>query len=136
MEPFPVAEYIETANRDRWLAIQIETLSAVEQVEEIAAVEGVDLLFIGPGGSLGQFGGPRRHAQSEVCRSPGAGWPGSPKKLESPGERSVPPWNTPGNVAISGCQLFSLLGDTTAVFVLASPLWKKRLQNFLSKGCR
>lgn len=31
------------------LMVQIETLQAVEQVEEIAAVDGVDVLFVGPG---------------------------------------------------------------------------------------
>ena len=44
----PLAEHIVAANRDRWLAIQIETLSALEQVGEIAAIDGVDLLFVGP----------------------------------------------------------------------------------------
>ena len=42
------AELIRTANRDRWLAIQIETLGALEQVDKIAAVDGVDHLFVGP----------------------------------------------------------------------------------------
>lgn len=42
-------EHIERANRQRWLAIQIETPQAVECVEQIAAVEHVDTLFVGPG---------------------------------------------------------------------------------------
>ena len=41
--------HIVDANRDRWLGIQIETSEAVENVEQIASVEGVDHLFIGPG---------------------------------------------------------------------------------------
>lgn len=42
-------EYLEWANRETFLAVQIETPEAVENVEEIAAVPGVDLLFVGPG---------------------------------------------------------------------------------------
>lgn len=44
----PLAEYVQQANRDRWLAIQIETRPALEAVDDIAAVDGVDLLFVGP----------------------------------------------------------------------------------------
>jgi 2-keto-3-deoxy-L-rhamnonate aldolase RhmA len=43
-----VPELIEEANRNRWLVIQIETPEAVECAHEIAAVEHVDWLFVGP----------------------------------------------------------------------------------------
>jgi 2-dehydro-3-deoxyglucarate aldolase/4-hydroxy-2-oxoheptanedioate aldolase len=39
---------VATANRDRWVAIQIETPEAVEIADKIAAVKGVDWLFLGP----------------------------------------------------------------------------------------
>ncbi len=42
------AEFTEKANRETFVAIQIETAQSVEEVDEIAAIEGVDLLFIGP----------------------------------------------------------------------------------------
>lgn len=42
------ATLVQAANRDRWLAVQIETLEALDQVDEIAAVAGVDHLFVGP----------------------------------------------------------------------------------------
>lgn len=42
-------EHIEHANREVFLVLQIEDREALEQVEEIAAVPGVDLLFVGPG---------------------------------------------------------------------------------------
>ncbi len=41
-------EIIEHGNRDRWLSVQIETLEALACVEEIAKVDGVDHLFVGP----------------------------------------------------------------------------------------
>jgi len=44
-----VASYPETANRETFIAVQVETLEALEHVDEIAAVDGVDVLFIGPG---------------------------------------------------------------------------------------
>ena len=44
----PVAEHIERANKENWLAIQIETAEAVEIVDQIAAADGVDWLFVGP----------------------------------------------------------------------------------------
>ena len=42
------AELITAANEGHWLGIQIETAEAVDGVREIAAVPGVDHLFIGP----------------------------------------------------------------------------------------
>jgi 2-keto-3-deoxy-L-rhamnonate aldolase RhmA len=43
-----MATHVAAANRDRWVSIQIETPEAVEVVDKIAAVEGVDWLFVGP----------------------------------------------------------------------------------------
>jgi len=42
-------DYTDAANRETFLVVQIETPQAVENVDEIAAVDGVDGLFIGPG---------------------------------------------------------------------------------------
>lgn len=44
----PLGSYIERANRETMIVIHIETGEAVERVDEIAAVPGVDVLFIGP----------------------------------------------------------------------------------------
>jgi 2-dehydro-3-deoxyglucarate aldolase/4-hydroxy-2-oxoheptanedioate aldolase len=43
-----MSKHVESANRDRWLAVQIETAEAVEIIDKIAAVAGVDHLFVGP----------------------------------------------------------------------------------------
>jgi 4-hydroxy-2-oxoheptanedioate aldolase len=48
--------YIEDSNRENAIAVQIETPQAVENVEEIAAVEGVDILFLGPGDLALRYG--------------------------------------------------------------------------------
>jgi 2-dehydro-3-deoxyglucarate aldolase/4-hydroxy-2-oxoheptanedioate aldolase len=53
------ADLAHDANRDHFVAIQIETLGALEQADEIAQIDGIDLLFIGPqdlAGSLGVLG--------------------------------------------------------------------------------
>ncbi len=44
----PAARFVEEANRELLTAVQIETTGAVEEVEAIAALDDVDLLFVGP----------------------------------------------------------------------------------------
>ena len=44
-----MSDYLRQANEQTWLAIQIESPEAVEQTRAIAEVEGVDLVFFGPG---------------------------------------------------------------------------------------
>jgi 2-keto-3-deoxy-L-rhamnonate aldolase RhmA len=44
----PGSTYTEDANRETFIVAQIETCQALDQVEEIAAVPGIDLLFVGP----------------------------------------------------------------------------------------
>ena len=41
--------FVKQANEETFLVVQIETLQAVQNVDEIASVPGVDGLFIGPG---------------------------------------------------------------------------------------
>jgi len=41
-------EYMQLANREVFLAVQIENREALEQVEEIAAIDGLDSLALGP----------------------------------------------------------------------------------------
>src|SRR5207253_5723765 len=44
----PFAEYARQVNAETFVAIQIEHVDAVEEVERIAAVPDVDVLFVGP----------------------------------------------------------------------------------------
>jgi 2-keto-3-deoxy-L-rhamnonate aldolase RhmA len=44
----PFREYMRRANDETFIAIQIENVDAVNDVEKIAAVPGIDVLFIGP----------------------------------------------------------------------------------------
>ncbi len=55
----PMPEYMKQANDETFVAIQIEHIAAVEDVEKIAALKDVDVLFIGPadlGQSMGIIG--------------------------------------------------------------------------------
>ena len=56
-----VTDYLKKANAEQCLLVQVETRSAMAQLEAIAKVEGVDGVFIGPSdlsASLGQIGNP------------------------------------------------------------------------------
>ena len=80
----PMDRYIREANAETFLVIQIEDLSAVENSRQIAEVEGVDVLFVGPAdlsilsGVPGQFDHPlvldaiRRVAES--AKAAGKQW--------------------------------------------------------------
>ncbi|MHA3791728.1 HpcH/HpaI aldolase family protein [Rhizorhabdus wittichii] len=53
--------YLARAHEDICLIVQIESRAGLDAIEEIAAVDGVDALFIGPGdlaGALGHLGNP------------------------------------------------------------------------------
>jgi 4-hydroxy-2-oxoheptanedioate aldolase len=60
----PVKQYVEEANRETFLVIQLEQREAIERVESIAAVPGIDVLMLGPAdfsvlsGIPGQFDHP------------------------------------------------------------------------------
>jgi 4-hydroxy-2-oxoheptanedioate aldolase len=56
-----VTDYLKNANREICLLVQVETRTAMDQLEAIATVEGVDGVFIGPSdlsASLGHIGNP------------------------------------------------------------------------------
>ena len=56
-----LAEYIRTANEETYIMVQIETVEAVENLEEILTTPGVDAFLIGPNdlaASMGYVGQP------------------------------------------------------------------------------
>ena len=77
-----LAEYLEQANRERLVAIQIEDPEPLKELDTIAALPGIDMLFFGPGdfsqaiGAPGQWNHPlisearRRsvHGTRQICR--------------------------------------------------------------------
>jgi 2-dehydro-3-deoxyglucarate aldolase/4-hydroxy-2-oxoheptanedioate aldolase len=79
-----LAEFAAKANAEGMVAIQIETAGAVDDVDAIAAIDGVDLLFVGPsdlGQALGVTGDIMHErcltaidAVAEACRRHGKHW--------------------------------------------------------------
>ncbi len=51
-------EYLEQANRERFVALQIEDPEPLDELEAIAALEGYDMLFFGPGDFSQGIGAP------------------------------------------------------------------------------
>jgi 4-hydroxy-2-oxoheptanedioate aldolase len=88
----PMDEYVRIANEETFIGIQIEDEESLDHAEEIAAVDGVDFLFMGPGdfsilaGIPGQFDHPKIQKAMEkiarVAKNTGKHWgrpAGSPK---------------------------------------------------------
>ncbi|MCE5186885.1 MAG: aldolase [Planctomycetaceae bacterium] len=71
-------EYIKEANAERFVIVQIEDPEPLDELQEIAQVEGIDMLFFGPGdfsqgiGTPGQWDNPKiaeaRKRIADVCR--------------------------------------------------------------------
>jgi 4-hydroxy-2-oxoheptanedioate aldolase len=97
--------YLEDANRETFVVCQIETVEAVGNADKIAAIDGVDVLFIGPG-DLGirmklDPGGmvldDAMNAVSDACQKHGKKWgitAGTTDELADRAERgaSMIPW--------------------------------------------
>jgi 4-hydroxy-2-oxoheptanedioate aldolase len=87
-------EYLVEANEQRFVIFQIEDPEPLDELEEIAALEGYDMLFFGPGdfsqgiGAPGQWDHPKlietRKRVAEVARKHGkfAGTVGGPGNLD------------------------------------------------------
>jgi 4-hydroxy-2-oxoheptanedioate aldolase len=77
----PARDYFEQANRERFVIVQIEDPEPLPDLEQIAQVEGIDMLFFGPAdftqgiGDPNNFANPRvadtRRAIVEACRRHG-----------------------------------------------------------------
>lgn len=64
-----VADYLQHAHEEMCVLVQVETISAVGMIDSIAAVEGVDGIFIGPAdlaASMGHLGNPG-HAEVQAA---------------------------------------------------------------------
>ena len=110
----PPAEFCEKANREHFVAIQIETAQSVEECDAIAAIDGVDLLFVGPSdlsqslGVTGEFFHPKCldaiDRVAAACRKHGKHW----------GAVTVSPEHTEMAVE-KGCTMISPVSDVKLV---------------------
>ena len=65
----PTPEYIDNANNNRLTIIQIEDIEAYEQLEEIAQIPGIDMLFFGPADFAHSLGIPGQGADPRVMEA-------------------------------------------------------------------
>ena len=105
-----MATHVATANRDRWLSIQIETVEAVEIVDQIAATKGVDWLFVGPADLSVALGVPGEFLHPKCIEAL--------KRVAAAAKRAGKSWGILSRDAEHarrcrelGCQLFSIFGD-------------------------
>ena len=87
-------DYLKQANEQRFVAIQIEDPEPLDDLDAIAALDGIDIIFFGPAdfshsiGAPGQWDHPKlieaRRRVGEVCMAHGkyAGTPGSPANID------------------------------------------------------
>ena len=71
-------DYVQTANKERFVIVQIEDPEPLHELDAIAQVEGIDMLFFGPGdfsqgiGTPGKWDNPQiaevRKAIADVCK--------------------------------------------------------------------
>jgi 4-hydroxy-2-oxoheptanedioate aldolase len=65
----PLADYVKSANEEVMIALQIETLEALENQDEIIATPGADIIFLGPGDLSLQFGYPGQATHPRVIET-------------------------------------------------------------------
>ncbi len=128
----PLTEYTKRVNEETFLGIQIETAGALDQVERIAAIDGVDLVFVGPAdlsqtlGLIGDFENPKcleaiqRIAQA--CRKAGKPWGIVPRGADYASRMRE--W---------GCRLF-VLGFDIHAFHAGVKAAKERYAGFFETG--
>ncbi len=64
-----IPDYLTTANDEICLIVQVESKAAVDAIEAIAAVEGVDAIFIGPADLAADMGYPGRGSDPVVLET-------------------------------------------------------------------
>ena len=79
-------DYYGNANREVLLAVQIEHIDAVNRVEEILSVPGIDICFVGPGDLAASMGLPRGtgNAVPEFAAATGRVLAAAPIRLRGP----------------------------------------------------
>jgi 2-keto-3-deoxy-L-rhamnonate aldolase RhmA len=87
-----LAEYVETANDATLIAVQLEDREAIENIDELLAVENIDVFFIGPSDLSQSMGHPGNPKAPEVAHAIDSGFrrmlaagrtPGTPATAEN-----------------------------------------------------
>lgn len=110
----PVGDLVADANRDQFVAIQIETIESLDHADAIAALDQVDLLFVGPADLSQELGITAEWHHDKLweaiatvaaaCKKHGKAW-GSVSPNPEYARRSVD----------LGCRMLTFGGDVVAV---------------------
>ena len=63
----PFKEYIAKSNENKFVMAQIEDKEAIDEIDEIVKVDGIDIIFIGPGDLSQSFGIPGEMNNSTIA---------------------------------------------------------------------
>lgn len=128
----PMTSYVERANAETFVGIQLETARAIESAAEIASIPDVDLLFVGPAdlsqvmGVPGQFEHPKCLEAIErigrICAEAGKPWGIVPRGAEY--AKRMAGW---------GCRLFAF-GQDQHAFHEGIRTFKARYAEFFGDG--
>ncbi|MDD3154691.1 MAG: aldolase/citrate lyase family protein [Victivallaceae bacterium] len=109
----PISEYLEDSKREPLVILQIEHIKAVEVLDEILAIPGIDSILVGPYdlsasmGKIGDLHDPQvNQVYDEVCRKTLA----AGKILGAYSGPELAPW------IARGCQYLGIANDTEAMF--------------------
>ncbi len=110
----PMGEFTETANRENFVLVQIETLGALQEVDQIAAIDGVDMLFLGPADMSQALGHIGQVNHESVWEAIGA--------ISAACERHGKSWGTvpagpdyAAKCVEQGCRMLTLANETLAL---------------------
>jgi 2-dehydro-3-deoxyglucarate aldolase/4-hydroxy-2-oxoheptanedioate aldolase len=121
--------YLKRANDEIFVMLQVETPQAVENLEAIAAVPGVDMLFIGPmdlSTSMGHFGNPAHPEVQAVIAKIEA----KAKKLGMPLGTISGSWEQAKALYERGYQLITLTSDSVLISKVAAEMMAKFTEAF------
>lgn len=113
------ANYLKRANDELFVMLQVETPQAVENLEEIAKVPGVDALFVGPmdlSTSMGHFGNPAHPEVQAVIAQIEA----KAKRLGMPLGTISGGWDQAKALFDRGYQLITVLSDSVLLSRLSA----------------
>ena len=126
----PIKEYFETANRERFTLVQIEDPEAVDEIEDICSVEGIDVVFFGPGdfthaiGHIGEMDHPKvietKRRIADACRKNGK-WAGMPASLDNVEQ-----------LIDEGFQFFSIGADVFGLSLYFRDIWQNLIEKKLA----
>jgi 4-hydroxy-2-oxoheptanedioate aldolase len=121
----PTGDYMRHANRETFVVVQIEDCEAVENIDAIAAVEGIDVLFVGPSDLSQSYGIPLQ-TQDPVIR-------GAIERVAESAARHGKAWGLPVG-SVEDAERYYAMGarflSSGAAIILLQEGWRRIRQDF------